>query len=340
MTDSIRMSNSKEGCYRRCPRKYKFRYLEKLQSKKTALPLKKGSWIHELLMTHYDGEDWHEPQERLTKEFNLLLFEEREEYGDLPGETKRIMTAYLTHYGEEDKGYRIVDSELDETIELPNGDKFNFIIDLVVEEIHDGSIWLWDHKNVTSLMDEDFMLLDAQLAKYVWAAKQIGIGKIRGALFNELCTKAPTVPEALKSGELTQRKNLQCDVYTYYREIRKRHLDPRDYVKMIRHLSNQSDRWFRRTRMPRDRHMTKTTMIELIDTAEEIKTATAEGRFPRNQEKGCKFNCEYVHMCIAELQGGDISDIAELQFTTARREKDLEDDHRKILTLNTGSRAR
>lgn len=330
--EPIRMSNSKEGCYRRCPRKYKFRYVEKLKAKRTAIQLKKGSWMHELLMVHYDGQDWRERQADLTRDFNNLLFEEREEYGNLPEETKRIMTAYLAHYKDEDKGYRVVDTELDELIDLPNGDRFNFIIDLVIEEIHDGSLWLWDHKNVSGLMDEDFMLLDAQLAKYVWGAKQIGFPKIRGVLFNELSTKTPTIPEMGKKGELTRRKNLQCDVYTYYKEIRRRGLNPRDYGEMIMHLRNQSDSWFRRTRMPRDRHMTEVTMRELIDTADEIREAEARGRFPRTQDKSCKWMCEFLHPCIAELQGGDIEDILQLQFTTASRERDLEDTHAKILT--------
>lgn len=330
--EPLRMSNSKEGCYRRCPRKYKFRYEEKLQAKKHALALKKGSWLHELLMVHYDGRDWRERQRELTRAFNNLLFEEREEYGDLPRETSRIMSSYLSHYKQEDRHYRVLDTEVDEIVDLPNGDKFNFIIDLLIEEVHDGGIWLWDHKNVSSLMDEDFMLLDSQLAKYVWGAKQIGIPKIRGVLFNELCTKTPTVPEQLKTGGLTQRKNLQCDVYTYYREIKRLGFDPRDYGEMIMHLSNQSSQWFRRTRMPRDRHMTETTMRELIDTAIEIRRATKENRFPRNQEKSCKWNCEFIHPCIAELQGGDIEDIVQLQFTTAKREVDLEAQHVQILT--------
>ena len=242
------------------------------------------------------------------------------------------MRSYLANYKDEDKHYRILDTEVDETVELPNGDTFNFIIDLIVEELHDGGIWLWDHKNVSSLMDEDFMLLDAQLAKYVWAAQKIGYKKIRGVLFNELCTKAPTIPEQLKTGGLTQRKNLQCDVYTYYRELKRLKLNPHDYGEMLRHLSNQSSQWFRRTRMPRDRHMTETTIRELIDTAEEIKTATANDRFPRTQDKSCKWSCEFVHPCIIELQGGDIDDILKLQFTTAKREQDVEATHVQILT--------
>lgn len=331
MPDEFRISNSKANCYRRCPRQFKFRYVEKLKKKRTALPLKKGSWIHELLMTHYDGHDWTVKHKELTREFNKLLIEEREEYGDLPTECARIMRSYVDNYREEDKHFKVLDTEIDAMVELPNGDTFNFIIDLILEE-DDGGIWLEDHKNVSTLMDDDFMLLDTQLAKYVWGAAQIGYPDVRGVMFNELCTKAPTMPSVLEDGGLTQRKNLQCDVYTYYREIKRLGLDPKDYGKFLKHLRGQSTKWFRRTRMPRDKPMVERTIRELLWTCDDIKRAEATDRFPRAVDKSCTWMCEYLHPCVVEMQGGDIDEITRLQFTTAKREQDLEITHERILT--------
>jgi hypothetical protein len=331
MPEQFRISNSKAGCYRRCPRKYKFRYVQKLQAKRTALQLKKGSWIHELLMFHFDGQDWQVKHKELTRKFNNLMREEREEYGDLPAECARIMRGYVAHWKEEDSHYRVLDTEVEGLVELPNGDMFNFIIDKIVEE-EDGGVWVIDYKNVSSFMDDDFMLLDTQLAKYAWAATKIGYPKIRGVMFDELCTKTPTIPEQLKTGGLTERKNLQCDVYTYYREIRRLGLDPRDYIDMLRHLSGQSKKWYRRTRMPRDKPMVGQTLKEMIWTSDEIKHATEENHFPRTVDKSCKFMCEYLHPCIVELQGGRLEEITRLQFTTIKRERDLEVEHAHILS--------
>lgn len=330
-TETFRVSNSKAACFRRCPKQYEFRYVKKLKKKRTALPLKKGSWIHELLMTHYDGKDWRVRHKQLTAQFNKLLIEEREEYGDLPTECARIMHSYVAHYKEEDKHYKVLDTEIDALVELPNGDMFNFIIDLILEE-DDGGIWFLDHKNVSSLMDADYMLLDAQLAKYVWGGAQIGYPNIRGVMFNELCTKAPTLPKELKDGGLEQRKNLQCDVYTYYREIKRLGLDPHDYTEMLQHLRGQSDKWFRRTRMPRDKPMVEQTIREMLWTIDDIKRAEASGRFPRTPDKSCTWMCEYLHPCVVDLQGGDIDEITRLQFTTTKREQDLEETHSRILT--------
>lgn len=310
----MRLSNSKVKCYRRCPKRFEYKYVRKLRKKQRALTLFRGDWLHQLLMVHYDGHDWRDRQAELTANFMKLFEEEREEYGDLPAETERIMTSYLMHWHKQDRGLHIVDSELDEIVKLPTGDEFNFVIDLVVEE-PDGGLWLWDHKTVKNFMPEDFMLLDAQLARYFWAAERMGYKPIRGVLFNELITNPPTVPKLLEaSGRLEKRKNIRCDVYTYYREIKRHGLDPRAYADMLNHLKARSDQWFRRTRLPRDRGLTRLTMQELAMTAHEIKSAERRGHFPRNPMKECTWDCDYLAPCMVELMGGSADEIIRLQY--------------------------
>lgn len=330
MAEPIRLSNSKANCWRRCPKQYDFRYERKLRAKRIALPLKKGDWLHQLLMVHYDGQDWKIRQRELTQKFGQLFQEEKEEYGNLPLETARIMTSYLQHYKHEDNFYKIIDSEIDVVCGLPNGDTFNFIIDLVVQE-EDGSIWIWDHKNVSSFMDSTYMELDNQLLRYAWGARQIGIKDLRGVVFNELCTKAPTIPELGARGELTRRKDLQCDVYTYLREIHKQELNPQDYKAQLKHLLGQSDKWFRRTRMPADKKLVAASMHELAMTSREIKAASRRREFPRSVDKSCTWMCEYLQICRIERQGGDIKDIVRHRFDTAKREVDLEHQYSLIL---------
>jgi hypothetical protein len=295
--DSLRLSNSK------------------------AIQLKRGDWLHQLLMVHYDGQDWRDRHAELTVKFMNLFEEEREDYGDLPAECSRIFRSYLQHYKDQDQGLRIVDSEIDETIELPNGDTFQFIIDLMVEEA-DGGIWIWDHKTVKSFMPADFMLIDAQLARYFWAAqKKFGI-TVRGVLFNELITLPPTTPELLKNGRLTERQNLKCDVYTYYRTIKEHGQDPKTYAKTLRRLQAQANRWFRRTRLPRDPALTRRLMHEMMMSSREMKEAIAFDHFPRTPDKSCTWGCDYLEPCTLQLAGGDISDVVRLRYTTEKKEKD------------------
>lgn len=302
---------------------YEFKYIHKLRPKKRAVQLERGSWIHELLMVHYDGHDWLERHLELTTEFNRLFEEEREDLGNLPAECGRIMRSYLHHYQEEDTNFRVVDSELDELIALPGGDEFNFIIDLIVEDKSDGGLWLWDHKTVKGFMPPDFMLLDAQLARYFWAAEKMGYTPLRGVMFNELITKPPTVPKLLKSGKFEERANLFCDALTYYETVKSVGQDPRRYATTIKRLrALEGERFFRRTSLPKDKPLTKRLMQEMMMTIDEIKVAEEKNRFPRTPDKSCQWGCDYLEPCVIELHGGDISDVAKLKYVTGRRDED------------------
>jgi hypothetical protein len=321
--ESIRLSNSKVNTWRRCPNQYRYKYVEKLRPKGKAVQLYRGDWLHQLLMVHYDGEDWKARHATLTKDFMKLFEEEREEYGDLPTECARIMKSYLAHYKEADKNFRVVDSEVDELIPLPNGDTFNLIIDLILEDRNDGGLWLWDHKTVARFMPPDFMQLDAQLARYYWAAKKLGYTPMRGVMFNEVITKPPTLPKFLEpSQRLEMRKNIHCDAYSYFGEIKRRGLDPVPYKDFLRFLKGRHDEWFRRTYLPRDPAMIKQLMKELIWSADELHDAHAKAAFPRTVRKECMFDCDYRDLCIIELQGGDGSDLIKHKYEKYQRDQE------------------
>src|SRR4051812_32060336 len=122
----MRLSNSKVKTFRRCERQYYYKYVKKLRPKRKAVQLERGTWIHEMLQAHYDGEGWKGVWQDLTLEFNNLFEEEREDLGDLPGETKRIMRSYLRRWKSEDASWTVIDSEMNETWPLANGLDFNF----------------------------------------------------------------------------------------------------------------------------------------------------------------------------------------------------------------------
>lgn len=325
LVEDVRLSNARLKTYRRCPKQYEFKYVMGLKPKREELHLKRGSWLHELLMTHYDGEDWKVRQAQLTHQFNELFEEEREDMGDLPGETHRIFVSYLQHWARHDKGLHTIDSELDEILTLPSGDEFNFIIDLIVEE-SDGGLWLWDHKTVGKFMDPGFMLIDAQLARYFWAAEKMGYTPLRGIVFNELSTATPTLPRMLQSGRLEKRANIRCDVYSYYREILKHKQDPRRYADFLRKLMSQSDQWFRRTKLPKDKPLTDRTLAEMMMTAREMKQAEELNEFPRTPDRSCTWGCPFVDPCTIQLQGGEIDQVLKLRYTQRKRDVEEEDN--------------
>lgn len=333
MTDVLRVSNSKVKTFQRCQKKYKFRYIKKLRKKDKSLPLERGSWIHELLMAMYDGEDWKAIHEENTAAFYEAPEEEREELGDLPREIARIMRSYRHHWKEQDSLYRTIDSELDEIMTMPDGYEFNFIIDQIVED-ESGGLWLRDHKTVTKWMPADFMLLDAQLTRYFWCAERMGYTPLMGIEFNEIITKAPTVPELIlapgqkkksKSNPnpkqvLTQRKNLRSDYWTYLATLKKHGFDPKDYAGTLHRLRENSDEWFRRSAMPKDKPVTDQMMADLDDIVEQIKAAEERGVYPRTPEKACTWDCEYSDICTLSLQGGSVKDLVKMRYVRNRRD--------------------
>lgn len=319
---TLRLSNSKVGTYRRCPKKFEFKYEMGLRSKYKALPLERGSWLHALLEAYYNGDDWRVVHKKYTQEFNKLFDEEKEDLGNLPVEVLRIFTSYLQRYAKQDSKLKVIDVELDEIITLPNGLRFQIIIDLIVEE-PDGGLWIWDHKTVGRFMPEDFMLLDAQLARYFWGAEHMGYTPLRGIMFNEINTTPPTLPKVLLNGELEKRANLACDVYTYYREI-KRHGAPLDpHRAFLRKLKAQEGRWFRRTHLPKDPPLVNRLMDELNMSAREIERAQRNNDFPRTVLKECVWDCEFKTICQIDLMGGDISHEMKSKFTQRKKEPDL-----------------
>lgn len=320
---AMRLSNAKVNTWRRCPKRYEFKYVHKLRPKRKAIQLERGSWIHDLLMVHYDGHDWREKQAELEREFYKLFEEEREHLGELPAECQRIMQSYLLHYRQEDAQYHTIDSELDEIMTLPNGLEFNFIIDRIYED-REGGLWLQDHKtSAKGFLDPDFMLLDAQLTRYFWCAEKMGYRPLRGIEFNEIRTKPPVVPKLTESGKrLEMRMNMDTDVYTYLRAIKRHGFDPRDYRKILGHLNRQDEKFFRRSRLPQHEIMQRTMMKELVDSAREIRAAERRGAFPRTARKECNWDCDYKNLCIHQLQGGNIDPLIKLHFRVGRREED------------------
>lgn len=320
MTEVLfKISNSKARTWRRCPKKYEYKYVQRLRRKEKALPLERGTWMHELLQTYYDAGDWRKTHKRLKRRFNNLFEDERALLGDLPGECARIMAAYLREYEEEDGHLRIVDTELNEYVTLPNGLRVQVIVDLVYED--DMGLWIMDHKFRGQFESPENMRLDPQLTVYYWALEVLGYPCV-GTVYNEVLTKPPTIPKlTAKTGRLEKRSNMFTDQYTYAQAVKAHGFDLGDYADILKIIGlSQKDKFFRRTYLPRDKAMVRNTMRDLTWTAQEIMDAEHTGRFPRSQDKSCKYGCEYKDVCLTQFHGGDAESIIKAYFT--RKEQD------------------
>jgi hypothetical protein len=240
--------------------------------------------------------------------------------GDLPRECARIMRSYIAHYEHEDQRYVTIDSEMDEVVTLPNGLRVNVIVDLVVWDKRYRGIWLWDHKTRKNFEDADNIILDPQGSRYYDAAQLMGYRPLLGFVQNEIRTKAPAIPSVLRTGGLSKRKNIDTDVRTYMAEIRRHGLDPNRYRDILQIIAaRQKDKFFRRTALPKDPPILRTTRRELVQSANEIIHAKQKDAYPRTFDRSCSWGCDYRDICIAELLGGDISSMIKMNYTTSRR---------------------
>lgn len=320
-------SNSRLNTFSRCPNKYRYKYVEGWEPRKKSVQLERGSWVHRLLQVYYNGGDWLDEHKRLKKEFYKLFEEEREDLGDMPADCLRIMRAYLRNYQDDFDRYRVVDTELDETVTLPNGMKMRIIVDLIWEDLRTGLLFAFDHKSRKSFEDGENMVLDPQLTRYYRALEILGYTPLGGVGYNELRTKPPTVPALLKRGGLSKAKAIDTDVYTYMKEIRHHDLDPTEYQEILAHIArNQSGRFFRRTLLPKDPPMIRTMMKETVQVVSSIGDAHRKNRFPRTFDKSCKWGCDFKDVCIAELHGADVGPLVKMNFTT----RDQRERKRKV----------
>jgi hypothetical protein len=312
----MRVSNSKIKTWNRCHKQFEFKYIMGLRPKQRKFHLELGSWVHDLLMTRADGENWKARHRILKTKFDNLFEEEKEDLGDLPAEAKRLFTSYLRTYKKIDVDHRVIDTEMDEIITLPSGHEFNFIIDEIYEDAE--GLWLRDHKTVSKFMPKDFMLLDAQLTRYFYCAEKMGYTPLMGVEFNEIRTKAPTVPHRNKNGRLSEAKNIDTDYWTYLAAIKGLEQDPKTYKETLRRLWEQDEKFFRRSRLPKDQPVTETMMAELDECIVEIEDAKA---YPRSPDKSCEWMCDYKDLCIIDLHGGDISKTIKHRYETRKRSR-------------------
>src|SRR5262252_4527646 len=128
--------------FRRCPKQFDYKYIQRLKPRILGRPLRLGTWMHRLQEVYYDGGDWREEQAKLTFKFKKLFDEEQAWIGNLPADTERLFRSYLWHYKEHD--WKVLETEFTLECELPDGTIFRCRIDLLIEDQY--GLWIVDHK--------------------------------------------------------------------------------------------------------------------------------------------------------------------------------------------------
>lgn len=226
------VSFSELKTWRTCRQMYHYKYRENLEPRLKSQALKRGAWIHSLLEAYYKGEDWRKTHQDLVKQFNELLEEEKEYYGNLPEECEYLMTLYEKTY--HDKPI-LVEHEFEKFPISPSSKVLlRGRIDLVIEDPKQG-IWLVEHKTASRIPNEDERLVNPQVALYIPVVERILGTKVQGVLWNYIRTKIPK----RKESKLLERRYLPANekiISQLLREVRIAAIEAKKLTNVYRSL--------------------------------------------------------------------------------------------------------
>ena len=303
-------SQSRIKTYRRCPKAHEYRYVQGLTRRRSGPQLSRGVTLHELLDARALGKPIEPILKSYLKMYEELWDEEKEDYSS-PDDLHSIYNRYCQKYQGEGLDYR-QKSEIEVTASMGKRLFKGFIDKLPQDQM--GRVWVCDHKSHKVIPDESARFSDIQTVLYFWAARENG-EKVDGILWDYIRTKPPTVPELLKKGGLTRRKDLDSDYDTYLAAIKKHGLNPQDYQAELERCKSRV--FFHRVYLPKPgEDLIREVVDDFFNTAIQIDRSLETGVAPRNMTRDCK-SCSYYSICSLEVRGMD-TDLVRKQMYIQR----------------------
>lgn len=308
------VSFSRVKLWRRCHYAHHLKYDKNLSRKRRAVPLLRGEILGQMLDARAFPDLVKKSPERILKKYSKqyaqLWAEEREKYGDVPGDIAKLYDGYARKYANE--GYEYLAFEEFIALDLVKDIRFIGYIDKRVKD-ENGRMFLMDHKSHRVIPNDDQRFTDLQKVFYVWAFNQTNSSKqATGFVWDYIRTKAPTVPELLKSGELSQAKSIDTDYWTYLAEIKRHKLDVKKYMDFLAMLKKKADTRYIRVTMPNpSKKLIDNVVTDLKATAIEIHTSKARDR---NMTRMCPSDCDFYNLCRAEVSGLDADYVRKNEY--------------------------
>jgi len=323
--------------WRQCQQLYDYRYVQGLKPKADEAAPTLGRALHHYLEHYYNGLQMGEPpndahraawedmqtayDREATSMGNAAYAAGMTELADsLFGVVDRAVNIANRYYhtrGKADAGAweilhveRWLEYPLDKGIDTPTR------IDLITRDGM-GRNWLWEHKSLNEFPPQTRRMKDLQTTLYAALAEQALGLKIDGVVWNYLRTKTPTVPETLKSGLLSMRKDLDTTWGTYLVEIERLGQDPTMYDQVRQRLEGREETAFF-VRHDQPLYQSEGVLLrDFVATARTIKAVYESGVAfvpVRTIERHCDW-CPMNKLCEAVVTGGDDVDLIERLYT-------------------------
>lgn len=347
------VSLSAVGLFQHCEQAYYYKYMQGVRRRIPDVPMRRGILVHEYLEAYYrqlldtiggrkaKNEYYVEQAMRAHQEALLKLQttaqEQLAELGriaeiidsgdllhqlaELPAVTTRIAQRYFAAHGRQDAvDYEVLYVEEPVTVTLTNDACSTGVVDLITRRRRDGVIHLWEHKSTISVPPTSVRLRDLQTLLYSAKVATLYDLEVDEIMWNYLRTKEPTVPDILKNGTVTTRKDLDTTWEVYADALRLTGADPMEekYVEMRQRLAGRENsvffpRFIATTVLSADR-----VLDDYIRVAERIVQRRAEwedGDTPvMHLSRDCE-RCDFSPLCLATLTGGDPEALIGLRFS-------------------------
>lgn len=312
----------------RCEMQFHYNYEENLRKKVKKEGLFRGALIHDLLRAKYSGGDWKKTFLLWKKQvWNKLFDEEKEMYGlDFPTALRELLEHYFEHWETWDSQWEILHCE--EKFSLPTNFGFSvkWICDLIVRDKEDGAIVLVETKAKKNIPESDERILQPQVHGYAWLCSKVGI-KIDRILWNYLRTSPVPRPKINKDGSLSIRQ-INTDQRGYLRSLQEAGIHPQDEQEQ-QALQEKLDSLPITLSLERVTNSVNLAMgqqfvrdwVERHRRAQQIKRPL---RTFISGPRGCKSDCDYYNLCMADMRGDVNRDlIIKKDFTTKQEEEEL-----------------
>jgi len=221
-------SHSALKLFQRCQLRWKYKYIDRLDSKDRPKHFERGSDLHALLEVYYGGED----------EGNTV-------WDSASDENLEVMLRYADKWRAEDYDWEVL--SIEEEFHLEIGEHtLVFIPDLIVKIGDD--VWVVDHKTTANIPDEwdEYNMTDFQHLLYI-AGVRLLYPTTRGFLFNYIRTKAPTQPKLIKDGSrIAGVRAIDTDYNTLKEFADKTRTLDNDTMEKLQILKHAPDRFFQR----------------------------------------------------------------------------------------------
>lgn len=318
---------SEVGLYRKCPKAHDYRYRQSLQAKRPIIPMFVGKILHEMLDAHVNAKrltnvskDAWDVLEEYADKYKTFFAEEQEEYGDIPGNCERLFESYLHRYKNDELTYEGSEEFVAADLISGKGEGIRLVgyLDKIAIDAAKRR-WLMDHKFHKSIPGPEDRFHELQLVIYFWAWNRWNPDRpADGIVWDYVRTAPPTEPTILKSGGLSQKKNIRCDRRTYEQVLKREKLDPKPYAKFLKHLEKNDTMFFERVFLPAPtKQMIEQVVEDFRTTAVTIKHM--QGIAPRHMSKFNCQGCEFRKLCETEVRGGDAKFVKKAHYKKRER---------------------